>query len=328
MILGVIMIHCNILYFVEGARPSFVEFTVRLFSDYLPAVAVPFFFFISAYLLQTKHPSVLSHDFGGFLAKRCRTLLIPYLLWNTIAVLFRILINLSPLNRYTSGGPSFDSFFGMLYDIYWLPGLSTMWFVRNLFIFVLLAPIMQLILRISPILPVICGYIIDTYTPGNVHGIFPPVHGMFYFTLGMAFAQWLKPEQFEKHISRLSWLVIFYCLINICLALFDVEIEAYPLPCYLLIMTGVFGFMALCSRPVPMLKKTDIPSMIFFMYAFHGIISSYVAKAMLVITAWKGGLLLIDYFAGFVITTVISFVAYYVCSRYFKRLGSVLTGGR
>ncbi len=320
MILAVILIHCNILFFIDNKADAPISVAIiELFSVYLPAVGVPFFFFISGYLLQTKHPSITLHSFYKLIVKRCKTILLPYLLWNTIAILFWIFINITPLNRYTGGGPEFDSFLGMLYYMYWRPALIPLWFLRNLMGFIILVPLLQKILKYSPILFVVSGFFIETYTS---------LGGIFYFVSGMALAHWWQPARFEKNISRLSVLAILYCLIKIFMVVSSGDIGDYPLIEDSVNIMGLVGFMALCSKPMPLFRHLDISGAVFFVYAFHGIISPYVIKGLLLVYDWQGELWMVDYIASFVITTCVSFGAYYFFSRYCPRLCAIMTGNR
>lgn len=319
MILAVISIHCNILPFISDKANAIVTISaVKFLSCNLPAIGVPFFFFISAYLLQTKHPYLSIHSYFSLCIKRCRTVFLPYLLWNTIATLIRIIVNLTPLSRYTSGGPKFDSFLDMLVNIYWTPALEPLWFLRNLMGFIILVPVLQKILKLSPILLLIIGIFIENYTP---------LSGIIYFVFGMAVAQWYSPERFEQIISKLASFALFYVFVKACITFYPINTYIYPIFDETTNLIGLLGFMALCSKPLR-LKHFDLPGAIFFVYAFHGIISPYVLKIMLLIYDWHGELWLIDYIISFLLTTTLSFATYHFTVRYCPQLSMLMTGNR
>jgi fucose 4-O-acetylase-like acetyltransferase len=62
--------------------PNFVQKIVEIVSCFT-CVAVPLFFIISSYLLYMKES-----EFLIVLRKKCKTILLPYLLWNILTILF------------------------------------------------------------------------------------------------------------------------------------------------------------------------------------------------------------------------------------------------
>ncbi len=103
MLLGVVLIHCNILSFIPGGGNRAVTCAVGFFSEGLPSMCVPWFFLVSAYLSAIRRSDA---DYGGFVRRRVRSILVPYLVWNSLAVAVRMAVQLTPLGQYTSGGIS------------------------------------------------------------------------------------------------------------------------------------------------------------------------------------------------------------------------------
>ena len=96
LMLGVVFIHSAFMsYFYPDGRTVFdlenmpvYSLAAYIFSDNLGQIAVPLFFFMSGYLF-------FYGNGGGFgwrgylvkLKKRCRTLLVPYVVWNVVYAL-------------------------------------------------------------------------------------------------------------------------------------------------------------------------------------------------------------------------------------------------
>ena len=138
MILGVIIIHCNILTNIPQNDITFLtSVIVRFFSEYLPIICVPWFFMISAYLSGLKYKRFTKDTYINLLKKRCKSIFLPYILWNTIALLFWQSVNMTFLSKYTSGGYNFISIQQLIIDVYMSPILEPLWFLRNLIIFII-----------------------------------------------------------------------------------------------------------------------------------------------------------------------------------------------
>lgn len=110
-------------------------------------VAVPGFFILSAYLLYKK-----DYDYGKNLKKKCKSILIPYILMNTIWIFFFACVQQIPaLGVFFTN----ESFFVTNWSIMdWLnayiglqtgsPILYPLWFLLNLMVLNLAAPIFQI----------------------------------------------------------------------------------------------------------------------------------------------------------------------------------------
>lgn len=120
------------------------RFSLNLFQGHICQVAVPCFFAISGFLFYR------NFTFGKLLTKwrsRIRSLVIPYLFWNTITYLFYVAIsNWSLTNRFLQMEPIRVTWSGLLNGVF-LHSYSVLWFVKVLIFFVALAPIFALLLK-------------------------------------------------------------------------------------------------------------------------------------------------------------------------------------
>ena len=161
---GVVFIHFNLVEHpitIHGVsygqdQPDWYCYFINFFSEVLPQVGVPLFFIISGFLFFYRV------DFDGAvyqqkLLKRVRTLLIPYILWNLIAVLMQVLYHIPLLlnnaDIHFSLARFFKAFFAsegifvssaeqtMVGGGFPYPINLPMWYVRDLMVMVLLAPV-------------------------------------------------------------------------------------------------------------------------------------------------------------------------------------------
>lgn len=151
-IVFVVWIH---MYYTEGEQYVSTRFLMNIIGGGICCVAVPLFYSISGYLffLNTRDKGL--HEIFIKQRKRVRTLLIPYILTNILSMLFfyvlkiistkvsvlHTVINNNLLDRAGS------DIIGVLYYCFWDgPIAFQMWFVRDLMVFVLFAPIIYYLL--------------------------------------------------------------------------------------------------------------------------------------------------------------------------------------
>lgn len=107
-------------------------------------LGVPMFFFISSLLF---YKELNMNDIGKKLRRRCKTLLVPYLLWNIFFVAIHwILTHVSAISSMMNMPAVPSDFCGLslsVIDSKYTP----LWFVKNLMIYCCMSPILLLLLR-------------------------------------------------------------------------------------------------------------------------------------------------------------------------------------
>ena len=115
-----------------------------MLSQGLCRVAVPLYFLIAGYLFFNGLETWNTATYLAKLRRRCRTLLVPYLLWNLLALVIGYLMALT--------GDSVPSLSEYLHNwggwrILWYPPDSPLWFLRDLMVMVVAAPLVMLFVR-------------------------------------------------------------------------------------------------------------------------------------------------------------------------------------
>ncbi len=128
----------------DGTVASRFVLGVEEFISVLGHCAVPTFFTISAFLFfrcfDLKSYKVKIH-------KRIKTLLVPYLIWNTIGVIFfAVLTNLPFVARHMNQGRVDLNPIDLIVDVV-LSTYTPLWYVRNLMVYFVIAPIMYILVR-------------------------------------------------------------------------------------------------------------------------------------------------------------------------------------
>jgi peptidoglycan/LPS O-acetylase OafA/YrhL len=127
-----------------------------LLSEGIARVAVPLFYLMSGYLLFLGCQGTWT-EYGKRLRSRARTLLVPYLFWNLSTLVLLALAQSSPIFQPYFSGRNAPVGAGGLYDHLDLvlgfdrrPISYQFWFIRDLMVLVLLAPVVHGILKTAP----------------------------------------------------------------------------------------------------------------------------------------------------------------------------------
>ena len=150
LILGIVCIHCQIE--VPPDAPAWLHDFRYFFQVILPSVCVPGFFVISGCWLFRSYDGSPG-QYAGLLKKRVFSLVIPYLFWNLAVFL---LYWLAPKIPGISAFFTNDKFAGrsplmvldLLFGVTEKPIAYQFWFIRNLFLYAALTPLLYLLFRL------------------------------------------------------------------------------------------------------------------------------------------------------------------------------------
>lgn len=215
LIVLVVFIHNNFVkenflnYAAEGGYEPFAYengfigiWIQRFISDGIARCAVPLFFLFAAYLQFMKNDR-----FPVLMKKKAKSLVIPYFLWPVLnlGLYVGIKLTLSKIAPSLFGKPGFvpqmewtasdwfHAFFGYttlkdgnwhnFADLY----LGQFWFVRDLFILILLSPLLRLAVHKFPFCFLLA---VSFFYFGDVRPFFVAGQALFYYTLGLYWADY------------------------------------------------------------------------------------------------------------------------------------------
>lgn len=139
--------------------PTWLRFFQNMVVYGFASMAVPMFFLISAILLFAKE-----EKFILLLKKKSRTVLLPYIVWNTLwIILFLLFQNISITKIFFGNSENLIKDWGLndflsAYGIgltFPYPILYPLWFMRDLMIMIIISPIIRLITKRAPVISAI-----------------------------------------------------------------------------------------------------------------------------------------------------------------------------
>jgi surface polysaccharide O-acyltransferase-like enzyme len=337
LIVFVVFIHNNPteINFSNGTEiyvvPAYVNIIIELISNIIARVAVPLFFLISGYLLYAK-----GENFLTVLKKKSRTILLPYITWNVLAVFFffvaqsfevtkpyfanNIIRNFLPIDWI-------DVFFGKFTAVreYQYPLVYQFWFLRDLFILNLLfIGIKKLIDRI----PFGTFFLFFILWVSGINIRIVSTEALLFFSFGYYIVKYSLDYKTFDGIKNYDIIAIY--LITITGELFFKD--KLPIIHKINIIIGSLLFIKLTlyfvSNEKIYNKLVLLEKYAFFVYAVHGILLAITTKLSAKIIPMHGWWLLLQYFGVSIIVIIVSVIMGMILRKLFPNIYGILTGGR
>lgn len=355
MSVGVVFIHAKGLALSDqnfsNTEISIYNFIRHLFSSTFVEICVPVFFFFSGYLFFIKTEKFSFFLYKQKIKKRCKSLVLPYILWNIIGVFGYLFFNF--LYAYKSPNAFQDSlnllftkgFFGVFWS--WIssplhdnilgytnylftPINGPLWFMRDLIVISILSPLVYyLIKRFSYMIVIILGvlYILQLWI------IYPgfSIAAFFFFTWG-AYYSLKKVSFFEQFLKAKFLLVLFsFSILLLCSIVWGTTLHVYFMKLFIIsFMMTVINFIGILIkkqkiRIIPWLSKSSL-----FVFATHMVVILPVVGIVFKNYLKSNSFILnlTYYFLIPIITTLICLVLNFLSEKYFKRIYKILMGNR
>ena len=317
-------------------------------SHVLTHIAVPMFFFISGFLFFNKLQEWNRTVYFGKLRKRIKTLLVPFIIWNTIKILLKVQSmirhdGLDSLWNFLEGNNYFALYWNCetwnLERTDWFgfltpsssPYLVPLWYLRDLMITMVLSPILYYLFKYARI----GGLALLFFSYISLVGIKVPgfsTTALFFFGSGAYFnLNKIDPTQFTlKYKNYIYGLAIILWLI---VARFDGHNTPIGNPIYpFYIITGSIAMFNLATSFVKSgrLFPRLLTQSTFFVYLAHTIMITGISSSVMgKIFGTENVLALsISYFLAPILTVTICVVFYWILKRFLPKFCGILTGER
>lgn len=307
------------------------QYTGYILSMQCGEIAVPSFFLISGYLFFIGYKQTWG-CYSNKIHKRVYTLLIPYLFWNAfILALYYGAECIPSIRELFNDGKKLVHDFGFtdFLGAFWArkdggPILDQLWFVRNLILLSVGAPVAYLFVRYARLTGVIALGLFWMLSPGMAY----PQSSLFYFSLGAWFS--INGRSLTDSLSRITApLLVCYPLIVIADLLLIGTSESFYVH-RMQTFTGVFFIIALVSWLVNKGKIRDIAflsSSSFFLYVTHDPMLRFMRKLSFKFMDQQSELqVMLSYFGAIVLDIAIVYAAYWFLQKYAPKLLTFTTG--
>lgn len=365
---GVVFIHFNLAkngFSMQGVKyglnnPDWYYYIITFFSEVLPRIGVPLFFLISGFLFFYRK------DFNSMVYKqklytRAKTLLLPFFLWNVIAILiqashklpflssvfpnaYKINILLSPeriINTFFANFNNDGIFVTSVVEEAMTEASKNpypidvpLWYVRDLIVMVVLAPIFYWLIKrcgiwLVTFLGMIWYFIKPLLFPD---GGYPVLFftAAFFFSCGAYFS--IQRMSFVDYMRKAKYIPLIYIL----LAIVDTFTYKTAFNIYIHeagVLAGVPSAVIVTSylieRGVVKVNST-LANCSFFVFALHTLIMIDIGKVFFHVFHLPDNTysMLFLYFVVPIITITISVLLYVCLKKYLPKFCAVLTGGR
>lgn len=345
----VIIQHSNLVFGIKSQGNDLYiadllsKYVITYFSHILSHSAVPLFFFISGFLFTFNMECYNCECYKKKLKNRIKTILLPYILWSLIAILY-VIIKHQPFMssifpQYLGDTINYGDFIKQIWvvdrgdnyfaDVPQTPIDGPLWFIRDLFVMVLLVPVFMKLGKFLKYLLVTLFMLIWVFhlTPPFLFPGFSTMGGAFFF-LGIIWGEnkALLPKAFAKIAKYNIVVYILLTIINLSTVAF-VQLEQsvyiqHIIPIQNLnIISGIILVLSIsyvltkykCSSVI-----IDLSSSTFFIFAFHNLVNGNILSLILrtnVFNAYSTTGVLSTYFIYVLSTIVISLLAYAVTNK-------------
>lgn len=345
LIVGVILIHSilsDIMFsgnLIEVDSYKVYNVISYIFSDLLGKLCVPLFFFISGFLFFYKVEDFSITIYKEKLAKRAKSLLVPYILWTLITLLIYFVAEIIVPELF-SGRNKLISDYSLIDFIscFWdapsqadtLPLYSPFWYIRDLLVVVLLSPLIYIFLkskaRFLYITLIVLAYAFELW-PIKVPGF--AVTSFCFFSLGAFFS--VNKRNFVDFAHKILWVLLPVYLVTLCLEQLcgdTVKVYMHHINCLAGIGLMINLFATLlnkgCIKPNKFLSNSC-----FFLFAYHMIPLTLLKKVLFLIIPEITNITLVAvYFICPLVIVLLGLLFYYMLNKYLPTITNILTGSR
>lgn len=318
----IIMLHSSYQVNISESNNAIVmQFNVMKIINILQTVTVAMFFCISSYLYFCQYEK--TSDWLLLLKKRIKSVLFPFVLWNVLALIYyTVIVNYT--NVFDSKTVPMNMYDRIRYIIN-SEGVPPLWYLRELFVFSIIAPAIMYLYRMLNKYSVILIPLIG----GIVCLLKVPYSSVFYWLPAIVGGGWIAKygqEFLEKKINKKISIIAVIIYICCGLAMYMINDE------HSVIFYG-WRFLSVILLWIIMIningsKLINFRCFTFFAYCIHFLIIEAVRGLLirgLGVHVWN---ILMIYMATIFVTCFLILIAGKIIKYYLPCIWKVLNGGR
>lgn len=297
------MKHGSALIFVEKDYNWLIQ---NFISNGITRIAVPLFFLISGFLFVRSSVFGLA-DYKGKIAKRFKTLVIPYLFWTLFGLLFYLVMQSIPQSQgfFTKKLIVDYNFTEWLNAIFVQPIPYQLWFLKDLIVMVLISPLIVFAIKKLKILFL---SVIFVFWILSQDAVFLTSEALLFFSGGIYLSLY-KPESIAFKTSNSYRMFFVWLLILAFKTLLPIYVKNVFLESILLkvsILVGIVAFWWMLDGFVNRFIGNTLflfgMTFSFFIYLFHEPLLTIIKKVLFVLLSVSSFTSFIVYLLAPVIT--------------------------
>lgn len=305
---------------------KFFDFFQRFIGDFICRLYLPLFMTISGFLFYANITKTSKKIWFEKYKRRFKSLLIPYIIWNLLFVAQLAILQFNPITSswISDGLTPFISSGSILYSTWVVlthPANLPLWFVRDLMIIVIFTPLIYYLVKSKFNIPIILLLLIIGF---KIQFAFC----LAFFIIGGN----LSIKKINLNCKLSNSILLVSIIISVFFGVFlTLNGPITNLNFYLAIFPLIalwFGYDYLIVKGIPFNFLTKLLPYTFFIYVFHEP-SLNVFKKTIILLGNKSELsYFITYLASPVLMVLLSYFIGAICSRFFPKSFSIITGFR
>ena len=298
------------------------------FKESITRYAVPMFFILSGMAFFKNYENKV---YFKKLKSRCRSLLVPFIIWNTLWLLFEIVCASTFIASYINREPIVLSVKNVLKGFFFYEYNPPFWFIFDLFVFTLLAPIIYTMIKnkFVGLSTVILSSILLNFNIGLPESVFFSSSSIVYYLIGAIIGKhylsyFTKKSSSKLQLASLSFLIAYICIKNI-LHILDILPEDPSLNVLIYVMCS-FAIWNIFDLFVERIKNRSIYKTSFAMYAMHINVSATITRLLFFLLPKYEWCAIPNFIITIVLTTTIIYSFCIILNRISPSLYSLLMG--
>lgn len=310
-------------------------FVDNLLSETLVRVAVPMFFMLAGATLFRNYENKL---YLSKVRSRVKSLIVPYLIWNTLVMLFYLLCSYTPIYTLFLGRERFLlTLPNVIEAVFFYKCNFVFWFVYNLIIYVVLSPVFDLM--ISKKWMAYMFAIIVLLLPYYATPVFSAVRmnagSVIFYYVGCYIGKYRFSSFAQRATKKECVIGVMLCLLCIILQMLNIyTIISMP------IVTSQIMLIVFCLafwKAVDIITyHGDINSFVykyimpasFFYYALHHDIQSTIVKIIYLVGPKKIWMAYPNLIISYSVTVIIVIGVAVIMQKKCPKIYSILSGNR
>ena len=307
----------------EGTMSLINDKMAFFFKESITRFAVPLFFILSG---ATFFRDYTNKKYISKIKSRFFTLIIPFLVWNTIWMIFDIICSYTFISSFFTGRKIFTLTAGNVFKSIFLAEWNIpFWFLFYLIIFVFISPIIDFVIRnkYAGIASVAIMSIISIFEIGSLK-----YDAIAFYLLGAFLGKHYFDFVTRKTSIKSGMLsIIFLTVYIVAKNLFpQSEYFAKPFVKIIIFMLASYSFWSVVDLFMDKIAHRPVYTRSFSVFVLHSNISSIICKVFYLIFPKNEYLAFPNFIVTIILTLIIINVICYIAERYVPRIYALLMG--